>query len=269
MTRPQTHLKEIQAAFGSGGATDSVRALLQLGMERKLASEPDDWNGKVLHISDAGKCPRQVYFRLTGAPRAPMTLDSWMTLNLGKKAEELYTELLLSAGVRILSQQTISLERDGETITGTLDMLLEIPESVREIVPGLDPVEVWELKTKNSRAMGLMLKQGGPQADDGYRKQVRGYLQGAAEGKVPAPTHARGRLIYTAVGATKGEPLFHAWYVEADEAEVEADLQKLAEVGKAAREGREPAIPEGFEFSKFPCSYCDYRPHCQRQATHG
>lgn len=262
MGAPQRHLSEIVGEHGTGDATGPVRALLEYGMRRKLESEVNDREPGV-HVSDAGRCPRQVFFSLTGVPKTEeLTLDSWMTLNLGKKAEELYLELLEAAGVKVLIQQRIALEHDGETIHGTLDMVIEVPEEVRKLIPGLDPVEVWELKTKNSRAMSWLLKRGGPETDDGYVKQLRGYLEGAQRGQVPKPTKARGRLVYTAVGATKGEPLFHAWFVDYDEAETLKDLKRLSDSMKGAREGIDPGIPEGFERTKFPCSYCDYCSKC-------
>lgn len=262
--REQTHLSTVVANTGTGDATDAVRALLELGLKNKLENEVDD-RLPGLHVSMAGKCPRQVYFILTGEPKTePLTLDSWMTLNLGKKAEELYLDLLQSAGVKVLTQQRVTLEVDGETIHGTLDLIIEVPEEVRALIPGLDPRELWELKTKNSRAMGWLLKNGGPKDDDGYLKQVGGYLKSASEGRVPKPTTMRGRLIYTAVGATKGEPLFHAWFVPYDREAVEQDLARLAALGKAAREGRDPGVPEEFKdgWAKFPCSYCDWRSKC-------
>jgi hypothetical protein len=231
-------------------------------MERKLASEIDD-REPGLHVSMAGRCPRQVFFSLTGVPKTePMTLDSYMTLRTGNKVEELYIELLLAAGVTILSQQRVRLERDGETIHGTLDLVIEIPDEVRAEIPGLDFREVWELKSKNSRAMSWLLKKGGPEPDDGYVKQLQGYNHAAEMKLVPAPTHARGRLIYTAVGATKGEPLLSAYFVEYDRDSALVDLGKLAALGKAAREGRDPGIPESYDPFKFPCSYCEYKRRC-------
>ncbi len=258
MTMPQEHLATTVAEHGTGDASGPVRALLELGMRNKLR-EPDT-REPGLHVSDAGKCPRQLFFRLTGVSKTePMTLDSWMTLNLGKKAEELYLELLEAAGVRIIAQQTMTLEKDGEKVTGTLDLLLEIPEAVREIVPGLDPREVWELKTKNSRALGWVIKRGGPDGDDGYVKQLNGYLHGSTV----KPTHARGRLVYTAVGATRGEPLFHAWFVDYDVEKVEADLARLAKIGKDAKAGIDPGIPEAFaKCPNWPCGYCDWKRLC-------
>ena len=142
-------------------------------------------------------------------------------------------------------------------------MLLEIPEEFREIVPGLDERELWEIKAKNSRSLGWVIKRGGPEADDGYRKQVGGYLQAAADGTIPKPTHARGRLVYTAVGATKGEPLFHAWFVDYDQQSVEADLKILASAMKGARAGEDPGIPEKFKDKPmWPCGYCDWKGKC-------
>lgn len=259
----QSHLSTVVANHGTGSATDPVRKLLELGLKKKLAAEVDEWDPKSVHVSDAGKCPRQLFFRLTGVPKTEeLTLDSYVTLRMGNKAEELYLELLEAAGVKVLTQQRVEIEHDGETIHGTLDLIIEVPEEVRSLIPGLDEREVWELKSKNTRALGWLLKRGGPDQGDGYVKQLRGYLEAAKRKLVPRPTQARGRLIYTAVGATRGEPLFHSWFVEYDEAESRADLTRLSQSMKDAREGLDPGIPEGYTFSKYPCSYCDFRGHC-------
>ncbi len=266
----QSHLRDVVNQHGSGDASAPVRALLEYGLQRQLETERAARiaEGKELreypYITDAGRCPRQLFFALTNTDKTePLTLDSWMTLNLGKKAEELYTQLLEAAGVTILAQERVELAADGEKVVGKLDLLIEVPEEIRALIPGLDPCELWELKCKNSRALGWVIKRGGPAEDDAYIRQVRGYLHGSATGAIPKPTHARGRLIYTAVGATKGEPLFHAWFVPYDR---QAALQDLAVLGQAmrnARSGADPGIPEAFKDAPtWPCSYCDYRGHC-------
>jgi hypothetical protein len=260
---PQEHLSTVVASSGTGDATAPVRALLEYGLRKKLAAEVDTREPGV-HVSQAGKCPRQVFFSLTGVPKTEaLTLDSYMTLRLGNKAEELYLDLLTAAGVTILTQQRVELEHDGETIHGTLDLLIEVPEEVRALIPGLDPRELWEIKTKNSRALGWILKRGGPDAEDGYVKQLRGYLHAADSGQIPKPTHARGRLVYTAVGATKGEPLFHAWFVPYDLDEAKKDLVFLSQAMKGARAGSDPGIPEAYKSCpNWPCGYCDHKRLC-------
>ena len=267
---PQVHLKEITDAFGTGDATAPVRALLEYGLTRKLAAERQERiaQGKEFreypYVTDAGRCPRQVFFALTNVPRTEeMTLDSYMTLRLGNKAEELYLDLLKAAGVTILAQERVELEQDGEKVVGRLDLLIEVPEDVRALIPGLDERELWELKTKNSRALGWVLKRGGPEADDSYLKQVNLYLDGADKGLIPKPTQARGRLIYTAVGATKGEPLFHAWFVPYEREAAEADMASLGAAMKGARAGVDPGVPAAYVTApNWPCSYCDWRSQC-------
>jgi hypothetical protein len=263
VSAPQVHLKQIEDEHGTGDASGPVRALLEYGMRKKLASEIND-RAPGVHVSDAGRCPRQVFFSLTGVPRTEtLTLDSYMTLNLGKKAEELYLDLLEHAGVKVMAQQRVTLDHDGEKIHGTLDLLIEVPEDVRALIPGLDPREIWELKTKNTRALAWLVKKGGPDAEDGYVKQLGGYLHGAQSGQYPPPTKARGRLIYTAVGATKGEPLFHAWFVDYNDGAVTEDLARLSDAAKNARAGIDPGIPEAFKgCPNFPCNYCDWKGKC-------
>lgn len=267
----QQHLASIVADSGTGDATAPVRALLEYGLQKKLEQEraARAAEGKEFreypYVTDAGKCPRQVYFALTNTPRTEsLTLDSWMTLNLGSKAEELYIALLEAAGVRILTQERVELESHGEKVVGKLDLLIEVPEEVRALIPGLEPRELWELKTKNSRALGWVIKRGGPEAEDAHRKQTRLYLNAAEKDLIPRPTLARGRLIYTAVGATKGEPLFHAWFVDYDRESAEKDLRDLAALQKLAKEKMDPGIPAAYrkEPPTFPCGYCDWKRIC-------
>lgn len=266
----QTHLATVVAERGTGDATAAVRGLLEYGMRKRLEQERQARaaEGKDVreypYVSEAGKCPRQLFFALTNTPKTEeLTLDSYMTLRLGSKAEELYLDLLEAAGVKILTQERVELESDGEKVVGKLDLLIEIPEEVRSIVPGLDPREVWELKTKNSRSLGWLLKRGGPDSVDGYVKQLMAYLHAAATGLIPKPTHARGRLVYTAVGATKGEPLFHAWFVAYDKKSVTKDLGVLGQAMKDARAGNDPGIPEAYKACpNFPCGYCDWKRKC-------
>jgi len=268
--RPQQHLSEVVAEHGTGDATGPVRALLKYGMRRKLEAEKQERisQGKEFreypYVTDAGRCPRQVFFALTNVPRTQeLTLDSYMTLRIGNKVEELYIDLLKAAGVTILTQERVELESDGEKVVGKLDLLIEVPEEVRALIPGLDERELWEVKTKNSRSLAWVIKRGGPEPDDGYAKQVRGYLHAAQQDMIPKPTQARGRLIYTAVGATKGEPLFHAWFVPYDGASVEKDLAILGQAMKDARAGNDPGIPKEYaDCPNFPCNYCDWKRLC-------
>lgn len=270
MSLPQAHLASVFAESGTGDATAAVRALLEIGMAKLLEKEKAERaaQGKDVreyaYVSEAGKCPRQLFFAFTGVPKSEsLTLDQWMTFRIGKLAEQAYIELLEAAGVTILSQERVELESDGEKVVGKLDLLLEIPAEIRERVPGLDARELWELKTKNSRALGWMLKRGGPDAEDGYVRQVRAYLHAGANGQIPAPTQARGRLVYTAVGATKGEPLFHAWFVPYEASLAASDLSTLAHAMKGARAGVDPGIPEAYrERPNWPCGYCDWKRHC-------
>lgn len=270
VSRPQDHLSHVVAESGTGDATADVRALLEYGLAKKLeqdrllrVAEGKEFR-EYPYVSEAGRCRRQLYFALTNTPRTEkMTLDSYMTLSLGNKAEELYAELLLAAGVKILAQERVELEGDGEKVVGKLDLLIEVPAEVRNLIPGLDEREIWELKTKNSRALGWMLKRGGPEAEDGHIKQLRAYLHAGATGVVPEPTKARGRLVYTAVGATKGEPLFHAWFVPYSEVLAKMDLAILGQAMKRARDGSDPGIPPEYESNPtWPCNYCDWRRLC-------
>jgi hypothetical protein len=275
-TRPaQPHLKSVVSEHGSGDATDAVRKLLEYGLVRQREKERQQRidEGKSIreypYITDAGKCPRQVYFALTNTPETEeLTLDSWMTLNLGNKAEELYIQLLEAAGVTILSQERVELEALGEKVVGKLDLLIEVPAEVRALIPGLDERELWEIKTKNSRALGWVIKKGGPEPGDSYVHQVNNYLHAANLNKIPRPTQARGRLIYTAVGATKGEPLFHAWFVPYDEAKATTDVTSLGLAMIAARQGSDPGIPPEYASDPaWPCLYCRWRSLCHGGKT--
>jgi len=266
----QRHLSEVVREHGSGDAIAPVRALLEYGLARQLEAEAEARRaeGKEFktnaYVSDSGRCPRQIYFSLTNTPQTePLTLDSWMTLNIGKLAESLYIKLLEAAGVTILAQERVELESDGEKITGRLDLLLEIPENLREAIQGLDPRELWELKTKNSRALGWMLKRGGPDTDDPYRKQCNGYLHAAAQNKIPRPTQAKARLVYCASGATKGEPLFHVWTVNYDKDGAEEDLKILGQAMQDAKNGLDPGVPVAYRSCpNWPCNYCSWKRLC-------
>lgn len=268
VARPQQHLANIFAAVGSGDATADVRALLEIGLREMLEREHAERvaEGKATreypYVSEAGKCPRQLYFALTNTPKTEaLTLDSWMTLRLGKLAESAYVELLEAAGVKILQQERVVFEVEGEEIHGKLDLLLEIPENLREAIPGLGATELWELKVKNSRALGWMLKRGGPEADDNYVRQARLYAHGGELGLYPRAE--RVRLVYAASGATKGEPLFHSWYIEPNEKAAADDLRILADAMKVARAGADPGIPVAYlKCPLWPCGYCDYKRLC-------
>lgn len=268
MARPHEHLSGIERIHGSGNASDALRTLLHRGLramndksrEERVAQRgtADKLNP---HVSDAGKCVRQVVMSLMNLPAEPYTDDSLMNFLVGHAVEEAWAAVLTAAGAEFVREDRVEIPVVGTKVTGRQDfggIRLVWRASVAEAL-GLDDLAaipdgaIVELKSINSRSMSWMLKKG-EKGKDEHRRQLRLYLYATG-----APV---GFLVYLVKDATKGEPILHAWEVEPNDAASGRDLEQLASAYEMASSGAVPPIPEGFKKSAYPCSYCAFRPLC-------
>lgn len=267
--RTQRHLKELVDFYGRGGddATGKLKALIEAGL--KIANERSqaEWeashpDGKTNpHVTDSGKCPRQVFFSLTGVEATEkLTTDSLINFGVGSAVEEWLGDVLNEAGLDFVREVRVEIEHKGTLITGRIDFCF------------LSSGRLIELKTTSSRAMGFMLRNQ-EQGRTEHRLQAMLYLHASRFGKVLVNGEQvnidEAYLAYITKDATKGEPAVNAWHVPYDETIVGEALDYLASIDAAAKAGRKPSIP--IEFIQrwkdkgnpgFPCSYCSFKQHC-------
>jgi CRISPR/Cas system-associated exonuclease Cas4 (RecB family) len=258
MGRPQQHLAEVVRNTGSGNATDELRSILRNGLvalndaqqAERLAQRgtADKLNP---HVSDAGKCPRQITYSLRNIkPSDPMTEDSLTNFLVGHAVEEVWAKILIAAGAEIVREERVSIPAGNTVVTGRKDFGIKL----------LWRQSIVELKSTNSRSMAFMLKSGEKGKAD-HRKQLNLYLHAS---KFPHPLGAvdTGYLVYVVKDATKGEPILHAWEVEYDEGQANNDLMALSLADEIAKRGELAPVPEGYSSTKFPCTYCNWRSAC-------
>jgi hypothetical protein len=253
MGRPQQHLADVVRFAGTGDATAELRNVLRKGLvsmnaEKRAAriAERGTDAKQNPHVSDAGKCQRAVVFSLLNVPESdPITEDSLMNFLVGNAVEEAWAQILTAAGdTEHVREERVEIPTGNTKVTGRKDF-----DGVRLLWRG----SVVELKSSNSRAMSFMLKSG-QQGRAEHRKQINLYLHSKGGGT--------GYLVYVVKDATKGEPIIHAFRVDYDEAMALSDLGALAAAYDMAKSGSLPAIPEGYDRTKFPCTYCNHRGNC-------
>lgn len=273
MARPQIHLAEVEREYGTGDASEALRALLIRGLEEKnrvereqRAAERGTADKLNPHISDAGKCLRQVTYSLMNAEQSePLTADSLMNFLVGHAVEEVLAEILTAAGAEFVREERVTIPAGETVITGRKDfdgVRIRWSEKIAEQL-GADRIDipegtVVELKSTNSRAMGFMLKRG-ERGRNEHRRQLNLYIYGSGV--------SEGYLVYVVKDATKGEPIFHAFRVEMDEAQARNDLQALASAHDLAKRETLPEIPSGYAQNSFPCTYCNWRTRCWLDAS--
>jgi CRISPR/Cas system-associated exonuclease Cas4 (RecB family) len=256
MGRPQRHLSEVVRTHGSGNATDELRAILRNGL---VALNDEQQAARLIergtldklnpHISDAGKCPRQVTYSLRNIePSDPMTEDSLTNFLVGHAVEDAWAKILVAAGAEIVREERVSIPAVATVVTGRKDFGVKL----------LWRESVVELKSINSRAMAFMLKSGERGKPD-HRRQLNLYLR--------ASGLSVGHLVYLVKDATKGEPILHAWEVEYDAERADADIAALVLADEIAKRGELAPIPEGNQQNKYPCTYCNWRTACWLQAS--
>lgn len=270
--RPQTHLRELVDSYGEAAGSRFIVDLLEAGLAEKQKAKDEQRAIEKQgvkpnpYFTDALKCERAIYFRLTGEPETePLTTDSLINFEVGHAIEEAFATMLSYPGVQMLREQSMEFSINGVRISGRLDfLLLLLQESI-----------LVELKAINSRSLGFMLKRQMPGRDE-HRHQINLYLHGSQQGLLQRKTDVDGNrllvpvvekfdlgyLVYVVRDATKGEPPIHAFPVRYDKQMAEGDLEFLAQISHRADARNDPGIPVGFEKKKFPCSYCSWKGRC-------
>lgn len=251
MGRPQQHLAEVVRSTGSGNATDELRSILRNGLvalndaqQAERLAQRGTLDKLNPHVSDAGKCQRQITYSLRNIkPSDPMTEDSLTNFLVGHAVEEAWAKILVAAGAEIVREERVSIPAGNTVVTGRKDFGIKL----------LWRNSIVELKSTNSRAMGFMLKTGEKGKAD-HRKQLNLYLHAS---NVPV-----GYLVYLVKDATKGEPILHAWEVEYDMGQAHNDLMALSLADEIAKRGELAPVPEGYSNTKYPCTYCNWRSAC-------
>lgn len=227
-----------------------------LHLDRELSREQwrkDHPDGKTAaYISDAGKCPRAIWYSLHDYPETnPPGTDSLVNFAVGHAVEKVLTEKFELKGIPVLREIRTEIPWGQITVTGRADFLI--------VMPALSCIV--ELKTSKYRAVR---KNIATQGDPDHRKQLRGYLLAGKLGLLKqhgiSPDDCEsGVLCYVVKDATLGQQSFYAYDVPFDWDEIEATMNDLEIV---STEPDVPPRPRGFQMDKFPCPWCSYKEGC-------
>jgi hypothetical protein len=250
--RPQQHLAEVVRIHGRGDGAEELNALISRGLfalnEKKKAdriAEKGTADKTNPHISDAGKCIRAVTYSLLNIPESnPVDEDSLTNFLVGHAVEEAFAQILTAAGAEYVREEKVSIPAGQTVITGRKDF-----DGITLLLSGA-PVE---LKSTNSRAMGMMLKKG-ERGRDGHRRQLNLYLW--------ANQKPFGYLVYAVKDATKGEPTRYVFKIDLDVDQAVSDLTELSNAYTMAKDGILPPKPEGYTRSSWQCRYCNHFGTC-------
>lgn len=267
----QRHLAELVDFYGRGpdDATEALVSLIETGLrvanergrQEWAASHPDGKTNP--YVTDAGKCPRQIFYSLTGVEETEeLTTDSYINFGIGSAVEEWLGEVLSEAGLNFYREVRVEIPHQGTTVTGRIDFCFV--HSGRLI----------ELKTTSSRSMSFMLRNR-EQGRDEHRSQANLYLHAQRHGTIAWPEGVDPQpltdayLVYVTKDATRREPTINAWHVPYDAERAEADLSMLSMVAQAAKQGTDPGIPaeyrEAFDDKgklHWRCQYCPFQRAC-------
>jgi CRISPR/Cas system-associated exonuclease Cas4 (RecB family) len=261
---------------------EALDAALQAKGLRKVAK----WAGRRpplrFRASEAGKCARQVWYRLSGfKPAAPSAFIQYIW-DQGNSDQDLIrnqfrgngipvygieftdTEQLETLDVRTKFQVPLGDKTVEITVAARADGKLDTPQG-----PAL-----FEFKTVRNRAMYWMQK-----AYDGYWKamgkgnkaivayikkkkrqnyyQVQATMAALKEKLTIYVAKDKDRTTYGMV-TKEGKPV--GVYIDYDEKVVDEVLTMFAAVSERVKSG-EPPDPEYYEGS-YECNYCDFKEHC-------
>lgn len=287
MGRPIRNLAELRNGSGSlppippNSETDAIVALLEIGLRAKYDATKEERT--TAHVSDAGKCPRALYYRMTGKGETnPMDTSSLINFMVGRAVESAIAEMLRWAGAKVIRETAVDLKYKGNVIPGHIDHLIHYDNYAREVlfatVPNLGAAlpqgrATIETKSISSRNAWWMLKEG-RQGQDDHRKQLRLYRHAAEQGAIGfdeegdmvelAPfAECPWYLVYVVKDSVKDEPNIYAYEVPYDAREAEKDLAFLASANGCAEAEVDPGRPPGYVPTRYPCKgYCNYRTLC-------
>ena len=269
MTRqPWLTYGQVVAEVGVGAATPEITALF----EKALVVRDDNEQARRLlqrgtlkkqnpHITDMGKCPRKVYFSLTGEPETePLTLQSRVNFQVGHAVEEAFADLLSELDGRIIREAHVTFP-GAPPVTGRIDFLTYLDDFDAMV----------ELKSTSSLAMKLGMQNDEMPKDD-HKRQIRAYLAASAKGYIDgmeARTYSHGYLVYVVKDAKKGQEPVQAFHVAHEPGLVEADIAWLRNIAQKAKAGMDAGIPDYLRDHKertgklsWICQYCPFKSRC-------
>jgi hypothetical protein len=284
------HLGDVVRRNGPAAGSRFITTLLETGLEMERLKEQEERAaaGKTVnpYFTMVEKCVRQSYFTLTEEPVSnPLDVNSLTNFKVGHAIEEAFSSIISwASGGPPAREIPLEFDVEGVRVSGRLDF----------VIPLLGERILIELKATNRFAIGAMLKHG-EQGRFEHRSQINLYLHAshtdswpcsACEGRGHHKLYEEGRfysdlpcsecdakgrrpepfdlayLVYIIQGATKGEPVCHAFPIQYSKQKAESDLLFLSQLQKMADEGADPGVPQGYTKSKYPCSYCSYKDRC-------
>jgi len=193
------------------------------------------------HASRLGSCLRGMYLeRLGGDPDTKIDFRTLRVFELGNQIEEYIVGKIRarteSEGYKIETQVRIELPE--VDVTGYAD--LAITKDLEQ--------EVWEIKSKNSRAFWYMDK--GEGANEHHKQQVWLYLK--------ALKMARGRIIYL----SKDDGTIREYVVRLDDKELEKGIMdQLNILNKCWKEKKLPPVAKT---GTWQAKFCNYHLQCMK-----
>lgn len=187
-----------------------------------------------LYVSDAGKCPRAIYFRIKGYAKKEMDARVLRLLDHGDHTHLRIMGVLFSLGIVRASEVEIPSK---ETIGGRADAIVSLNNHLY----------VLEIKSVNKAAFNKLEK---PNPD--HAKQLQLYLHYFKLGD--------GVIIYEC----KDTQDIKEFVVSYDKEEVDAILKDFEEIKKRINANVVPEIPDNME--KWRCDYCPYGEECVKIA---
>jgi CRISPR/Cas system-associated exonuclease Cas4 (RecB family) len=222
-----------------------------------IESIPDEWNESNLHVTDLAvalepeerKCPRELWLRLRGAEKRPLTNGQRLMFYQGHRLEKmLYDALVKAHGWQFVMKGVDLSDRLPERLVGTADIIVLLPDC-RIVV---------DSKTTRGRNFDYLDVSGAKQSN---ALQVQTYC--SALNDMDLPTY--GKLFYI---DREGQNAWREFDVPRDDQRVLQAYEVTCEIA----DGDCPAVldpivsitenkgPDSVRIKEpWQCSYCQYR----------
>lgn len=202
---------------------------------RQMTDDGEDWGDDSLHVSDLGiwstlpndgrKCPRQLWYRLNGYRKEPLTDGKRLMFSQGHRLEELVLEALelgIDYRYNIFVHEEVFWRIDDELIRGNFDLVAEAD----------DMVYVIDIKTRRGNAFRYSNA-----VKPAENMQVLGYAYGLAQ-DAPAYTEYKGKVFEV---DREGQNFARSWDFDITEQDMRNVLAASQEMVAIKRMPKPPA----------------------------
>jgi len=208
-------------------------------IDDSIKADQEDREINSWHISKLGSCLRGVYYERLGVePDKPFDARTLRVFDVGNQFEDWIVKRLgFDKSLKIETQERV--EDKELNISGRIDALVTLE----------DEQEIWEFKTKHSRAFWYMTKEGKPMRQHEYQLFMYLFIKQIK----------KGRLVYI----SKDDLCIQQFFVSLDDAKLRDEVFTQINLLNSAWKAKDPSLLPLPDDKDWQAKYCRFHSRCK------